>query len=136
MRDSEIILRSLALARNLEKYSGSMVSFVNRFCLEAQLFSPGQAEEASADFKEFLEITSRLPEDTFKRSGKFSGVLFEGFFSAWVRQEKTATPDKLAKAVLSVKDGQPFADTLQEGSTKTVNVSRRIQLAEKALTSR
>jgi hypothetical protein len=55
MRDSEIILRSLALARDFNSYSGSMAGFVNRFCLQAQRFDSGQVESAVLDFQIFSE---------------------------------------------------------------------------------
>lgn len=135
MRDSEIILRSFALARNLDKYSGSMASFVNRFCLEAQQFSREQVMSAVKEFEDFLNLTSRIPDDTFMRQTKFSGLLFESFFSAWVRTSRVTTPVELHQAVREVKEGPEFPMTLQEGSTKSANVKKRVEIAEQALTS-
>jgi Protein of unknown function DUF262 len=133
MRDSEVLLRSFALARGLDRYSGSMASFVNRFCLDARRFDAGQVQAAVGDLTEFLNLTEGLPEDLFRRQGKFSGVLFESFFAAWVRQAKAADSARVLASVTSVKEGSDFADTLQEGSTKSTNVRARVELAGRSL---
>lgn len=131
MRDTEFLLRSLALARGLDRFSGSMVGFVNKFCEEAKAFSPDQAKDAMRDLRSFIMIFSAGPRGIFARSGKFSGVLFESFFAAWVRQgTPTLDPDELFDAILEVKKSREFANTLQEGSTKSVNIRARIRLAE------
>jgi hypothetical protein len=130
MRDSESILRALALARDLSSYAGSMAAFVNNFCLQAQRFDSDQVAKAREDFESFLWVTAQAPADIFLRSGKFSGVLFESFFAAWIRTGRPAlSPESLALAVDSVKTSVEFAATLQEGSTKTGNVTTRVQLA-------
>lgn len=134
MRDSESILRAMALARDLSDYSGTMAGFVNNFCIKAKLFSSAQIKNASDDFRMFLSLVAQLPTETFQRQGKFSGVLFESFYSAWVPARRgdsdvTVTSD----AITSVKNSSEFAATLQEGSTKPINVRTRVNLAEKSL---
>jgi len=129
MRDSEVVLRSMALARNLDSYAGSMTGFVNRFCLEAQKFSREQAEGAVTDFMQFIKaIHSAMPPLVFHRQGKFSGVLFESFFAAWIADGKPSMFFD-AERVAEVKNSPAFAETLQEGSTKSVNVRKRVELA-------
>ena len=133
MRDTEFLLRSLALARGFDDFGGSMAGFVNSFCMTAQIFTPNQTEQAVADLQHFIEQfegTSRV----FARSNKFSGVLFESFFAAWVRKNSpTVDKDRLVGAVTTVKNSDKFAQTLQEGSTKLVNIRGRVNLAESAI---
>lgn len=134
MKDTEFLLRSLALARRLDSFKGSMVGFVNGFCEDAKKFSPGQTAGAIADLRDFLQQFDTVESDVFSRGGKFSGVLFEAFFAGWVRTEKPALlPDRLDAAIRAVKVSSEFAKTLQEGSTKSVNVLSRIALAEDAI---
>ncbi|MEU6184775.1 DUF262 domain-containing protein [Nocardia sp. NPDC047038] len=134
MRDTEFLLRSLALARKLDKFSGSMAAFVNGFCEEVKKFSPEQADDAVSDLRAFFAIFSGQAEDTFSRGGKFSGVLFESFFAAWVRSGKPLLdPKRVTDSVARVKAGGDFAKTLQEGSTKPANIRNRVRLAEEEI---
>lgn len=135
MRDFEVILRSLALARGAENYAGSMAAFINKFCIDAQSYSSDQTKSAIVTFQKFLELSMEAGGDLFKRQSKFSGVLFESFFAAWVHHTSTITPSQLRSAVLEVRSGDGFAATLQEGSTKSINVKERIRLANGALLS-
>ncbi|MGV0596363.1 DUF262 domain-containing protein [Mycolicibacterium porcinum] len=133
MRDTEFLLRSLALARGLDNFGGSMAGFVNSFCMTAQSFTTEQTEQAVGDLLHFIaqfEGTNRV----FERGGKFSGVLFESFFTAWVRSNRPAVEQSsLVAAVRDVKNDDKFAMTLQEGSTKPVNIRGRVNLAELAM---
>lgn len=134
MRDTEFLLRSLALARDLDQFSGSLSGFVNSFCIKAQGFTVGQAETAIGDLKSFIGLFEGRAAGVFARGNKFSGVLFESFFAAWVRIEKpVVSVDDLIVTVQQVKNANEFAQTLQEGSTKPVNIRGRVGLAEGAL---
>lgn len=130
MKDAEIILRSLALARNLDSYKGSMAAFVNQFCVDAQRFNAEQVAGAVDAFKSFLAILEGVDPSVFRRPTKFSGLLFESFFAAWARNgAPTVEADALGQAIRNVRDDRNFGRTLQEGSTKAVNVKDRISLA-------
>lgn len=136
MRDTEFLLRSLALARGLDEFSGSMSGFVNSFCMKAQTFTGDQTQGAIDDLKEFIDLFENQAKGVFARGtgNKFSGVLFESFFAAWVRQGKPRIGvDKLIAAIRKVKNDEKFAQTLQEGSTKPTNIRGRVKLAENAL---
>ncbi|MER7445247.1 DUF262 domain-containing protein [Micromonospora avicenniae] len=134
MRDSEIILRSLALARNLDSYKGSMAAFVNQFCVDAQRFSSEQVDSAIQDFKTFLSVAGKVDADSFRRLSKFSGVLFESFFAAWARNGRPRLQhNALSRAIKTVRDDPRFANTLQEGSTKPDKVRSRVNLATEQL---
>ncbi|MDJ0106328.1 DUF262 domain-containing protein [Rhodococcus erythropolis] len=134
MRDTEFLLRSLALARGLDKFSGSMSSFVNNFCLAAQKYTSAQAADAVDDLTNFIGLFDGSAEGVFSRSNKFSGVLFECFFAAWIRgTDRDISVAHLIEAILEVKTSREFSNTLQEGSTKPVNIRSRVSLADQAI---
>ncbi|MGW4849425.1 DUF262 domain-containing protein [Nocardia brasiliensis] len=134
MRDTEFLLRSLALARKLDKFSGSMTGFVNTFCEEAKKFTTEQAQDAITVLRAFIEL---FPEDSahvFSRGPKFSGVLFEAFFAGWVREgTPTIEADRMMQIIEQVKSDKKFTETLQEGSTKSINIKNRINLTQRAI---
>ena len=135
MRDTEIIIRSLALARNLDSYKGSMAGFVNEFCVDAQHFNQDQVDGAIQDFKKFLSLLGDVDRDCFvNKQGKFSGLLFESFFAAWVRKGRPEpSASSWYSAIKNVRDSKGFTATTQEGSTKAVNVKARVTLATEQL---
>lgn len=136
MRDTEFLLRSLALAKNIDGFTGSMANFINAYCLSARRLNETEAALEVRKLQTFIDLAGDRQSQTFMRGAKFSGVLFESFFAAWVRVGQPAvTADELAEAVESVKVSAEFADTLQEGSTKPVNIKGRTALAQSALES-
>ncbi|MEL4356510.1 MULTISPECIES: DUF262 domain-containing protein [unclassified Luteococcus] len=134
MKDTEVLLRSLALARDLNSYSGTMANFINRFAGSAKRYSDAQADDAIADLRSFIGAVAAVghPEapEAFRRGGKFSGILFESVFAAWVQLGKQADGEQVVQVAKQVREHNTFADSLQEGSTKSVNVKKRINLAK------
>lgn len=128
MRDTEFLLRALALADSSDGFSGSMANFINNYCVKAKKFSERDAQSAHHKLTEFFELFRHVPSP-FLRAGKFSGVLFESAYAAW-QQVGGPSPDhqKIADAISKVKQSEEFAETLQEGSTKPANTRKRIGL--------
>lgn len=136
MRDTEFLLRSLALAKGLDSFTGSMANFINAYCLAAKKFDETDATAEVGSLRNFIDLVGERQIQTFMRAGKFSGVLFESFYAAWSRSgQPNLSADQIATAVHDVKLGADFAETLQEGSTKPVNIKRRVALAAGALES-
>lgn len=134
MRDTEFLLRSLALAKGLDTFTGSMANFINAYCLAAKKYESDDAAAEVDSLGQFIALLSDRQSQTFMRAGKFSGVLFESFFAAWARMgQPSLSAGEIAPAVEAVKSSPEFADTLQEGSTKPVNVRQRVSLASGAL---
>lgn len=134
MRDTEFLLRSLALAKGLDTFAGSMANFINAYCLTAKKFDEADAISEVESLRKFIDLVGERQALTFMRAGKFSGVLFESFYAAWSRAGRPElSADQIAAAVDDVKSGAEFAETLQEGSTKPVNIKRRVALAAGAL---
>lgn len=132
MKDTEFLLRALALARRVDQFSGSMAGFINSFCNQARSYDEQQVLEACTDLRQFFLIFDDNTE-TFRRAGKFSGVLFESAFAAWRRRGRPELdPTGLAEAINAAKSSDAFADTLQEGSTKAVNIKARFAVLDQA----
>lgn len=129
MRDTEFLLRSLALADSSDGgFSGSMANFINNYCVKAKKFSEQDAQTAHDELTGFFELFSDAPSP-FMRAGKFSGVLFESAYAAWQQLGRPSSDhQKIAEAISEAKQTEEFAKTLQEGSTKPVNTRKRIGL--------
>lgn len=135
MRDTEFLLRSLSLAENGGAFSGSMANFINNYCFKAKKFDSHRAESEVRHLQDFIKIFDGA-DSPFMRQSKFSGVLFESHFAAWSRLDRPSMSSAaMAKSVEDVKRNEAFAKTLQEGSTKPVNIKARIRLAEESIES-
>ncbi|WP_237657005.1 DUF262 domain-containing protein [Agreia sp. COWG] len=136
MRDTEFLFRGLALAHRLDEFRGSMASFVNTFCQSATKFSDAKAGELVGELRSFINTFADSQTDLFQRGtgSKFSGVLFESFFAGWVREgSPTLDAGLIADQITVVKNGSDFSNTLQEGSTKPVNIRARVTLAQTSI---
>lgn len=128
MRDTEFLLRALALAESSAGFSGSMANFINKYCLGAKKFSPNEVEDAITRLGSFFRLLTGVASP-FMRSGKFSGVLFESAFAAWEQLDRPiVSAIAIAEAINTAKQSIAFGETLQEGSTKPVNTKARIAL--------
>lgn len=128
MRDTEFLLRALALAGSSDGFSGSMANFINNYCVKAKKFSEQDAQTAHDGLTGFFELFRDTPSP-FLRAGKFSGVLFESAYAGWQQVGRTSSDHKkIAEAISEAKQDEAFAETLQEGSTKPVNIRKRIRL--------
>ncbi|QQE49092.1 DUF262 domain-containing protein [Micrococcus luteus] len=135
MRDTEILLRALALARRPEGFSGSMANFVNSYCADARRHPNDDFGNLLAHLNEFVTRLSKYSY-VFVRAGKFSSLLFESSFAAWSATDYSPLDDSaLTAAISTVRDSAEFAGTMQEGSTKSRNVSTRIKLVQEQLES-
>ncbi|MGO4295423.1 DUF262 domain-containing protein [Glutamicibacter sp. MCAF14] len=135
MRDTEFLLRAMALAQSSEGFSGSMTNFINKFCLSAKKFDTPEQEKLIDQLTKFTDLFQTV-DSPFMRSGRFSGVLFESAYTAWVQlSEPDLDATKLSSAIVAAKHDGAFADTLQEGSTKPTNTRARINVVHQHIAS-
>lgn len=133
MRDTEFLLRSLALAQSSDGFSGSMANFINNYCLQAKKFNDAETTEILGRLTSFLELFQGV-DSPFMRGTRFSGVLFESAYAAWEQLSRPEVDSELiASAIDAAKQSEDFAETLQEGSTKPVNTRNRISLLRRAI---
>lgn len=135
MRDTEFLLRALALAQASEGFSGSMANFINNFCLKAKRYTAEQKDHAIQGLTRFFAFFEEA-ESPFMRAGKFSGVLFESAYAAWDGLGRPSMDaSAIASAINAAKNTEAFAQTLQEGSTKPVNIRARIRVLTEHLSA-
>ncbi|MBY8344832.1 DUF262 domain-containing protein [Streptomyces sp. KC 17012] len=129
MRDIEIILRALSLNEGTDSYSGSMTSFINSFCKEAQGFPEEQVAQVTEGWEWFLGTIHDWDEWTFwPGRKKFSALLFESVYCAAQRLRAEGYDLKLLDhtKVSAFGRSEGFSVFSQEGSTKTANVKGRL----------
>jgi len=130
MADVEILVRSLALATK-RPYSSPMTAFVNAFCIEAQLWDSDRVDQAVGRLRDIVVACGNVGAAPFRRLGRFSPSLFESVVVAcWGVDDLSVVT---ADAVLGLSRDLVFVESLQEGSTKTVNVQNRLAAARRVL---
>lgn len=134
MKDMEVILRSLALREGTEKYSGSMTAFVNRFCKASKKFAESKIHATEEEWAWFMQLNSESNQNTYQAgSSRFSPLLFEAVYAASLslREEGKQVTHINPKWVEAIGRNSDFALTAHEGSTKTSNVTKRLQVTRR-----
>ncbi|MHA4817044.1 GmrSD restriction endonuclease domain-containing protein [Streptomyces aculeolatus] len=130
MRDIEILLRALSLRDGTENYGGSMTSFINSYCKQAQDFDGSDVHRVTAEWEWFLGLITDWNEWTFWPSGtKFSALLFEAVYGAAhrLRDEGHDLTGIDHGKIADFGKSDEFARWSQEGSTKSANVRGRME---------
>lgn len=139
MKDIEVILRSLALREGTGGYAGSMTGFVNHFCKASKKFDQAKTSQIEADWTWFLSLNADCDRTTYQTgSGRFSPLLFESVYvsALQLRDEGVAVPAIRAEWVSGIARDTEWAKTTHEGSTKTSNVTSRLERTRRLLIER
>ena len=140
MKDIEILLRGFAMLINGDKYSPSMVRFLNHFSKMSQSNSSEKNKYLEILFKSFLDSTSELSPDAFinVRNRRFNIALFEAAFAVLLEEafaERRSAQGKIQPEQLMALAGDTeFQDAAIYGTTRTTNVNLRLQKAREYLT--
>jgi len=131
MRDIEIMLRALALARSGTNYAPSMVRFLNRFADDARGFSEETTAEIMDSFEWFLDAFRDVPRALLlSRQGKFSQMLFESVYVAALEQRSKAPGGRVDPAsVEALTTDANYLGASEQRTTDTVNVQARLTAA-------
>lgn len=135
MKDIEILLRAFAMLVQHEEYAPSMVRFLNKFSKMCESHTDEQNYFLEELFESFLKATSNLPDDVFinVRNGRFNIALFEATFTATLEKafaERRAAKGKINnKKVQALAMDQKFVGAALEGTTRTTNVTLRLNRA-------
>ncbi|RYU09677.1 DUF262 domain-containing protein [Nocardioides iriomotensis] len=126
MQDAEILLRSVALAMKSDIYSSPMTTFINSFCVAARGWPQDRAADVEKRLRHVIEQCHQAGPEAFRRSGRFSPLLFEAVVATlWANSRASVTYEQ----VIQLAADERFVNSLQEGSTKTVNVRARLRAA-------
>jgi len=141
MKDIEILLRAFAMLIMSRDYKPSMVRFLNMFSKKCEKNTESKNKYLESIFISFLDATENLPKDVFMNSGnrRFNIALFEATFTATL--EKLFKEERAAKGkidpnqVLELSNDKDFLGASIEGTTRTTNVSLRLDRERHYLTS-
>ncbi|MFB4273384.1 DUF262 domain-containing protein [Nonomuraea sp. GTA35] len=136
MKDIEVILRSLALREGTEKYAGSMTAFVNRFCKSSKSYDETKVSQITSEWQWFMGLNRLCTRSTYQAgSSRFSPLLFEAIYvaSLALRDAGRSLNEINPQWVERIGKSRDFTQWAQEGSTKTLNVRKRLEETHKQL---
>jgi uncharacterized protein with ParB-like and HNH nuclease domain len=138
MKDVEVLLRGFAMLIE-EKYSPSMVKFLNNFSRKSKKVLDDQNNYLAQIFHAFLKSCQGLGDRPFhgRKTNKFNISLFEAVFAAQCGpafKRRDANVDTIdAIQFEALKDDPNFAKASLEKTTSTANVETRLRLAKEFL---
>ncbi len=141
MKDIEILLRGFAMLVDGENYSPSMVKFLNQFSRKCESHTEEQNNYLKDLFYSFLTGCGALPDDAFinKKNNRFNIALFEAVFSATCEEafgkRILVTGSLLASELRQLAEDEVFSEASLEGTTRTTNVTTRLNRAKAIISS-
>ncbi len=138
-KDVEILLRGFALLIDGEKYSPSMVRFLNKFSKMARGYTTEFILYLQQLFEGFLAATQDLPVNAFinRRNNRFNIALFEATFVAACTKPLEAAaavvPPILESALRELEKDDGFVKAATEGTTQKPKVDIRLARARAIL---
>ncbi len=138
MRDVELLLRAFAILVNGANYQPPMSRFLDRFSAIAKGYNANTLTLLEKIFAQFLKAISALPANGFvsEGSGRFSIALFEAaLYGVCRRMWDSKRVEELrpieATVVKELASDPTFTEYLREGTTKQLNVSKRLEVADR-----
>ncbi|MNJ36451.1 hypothetical protein D3C77_312390 [compost metagenome] len=134
-KDIEILLRSVAMLVDGDKYRPSMVRFLNLFSKKCQSLGDADVDYFERLIKSFFASCRDLPEDAFinSRNNRLNIALLEAVFYATCRaafEEKRECVGFVDGSEVRLLEIDPqFTAAAVEGSTHTSNVEMRLRRA-------
>lgn len=140
MKDIEVLLRAFAMLIEGDKYSPSLVKFLNQFSRKSETNTPDKNAYLEALFGSFLEASSTLSASVFinSRNGRFNLALFEAVFHA-ICQDAFSNMRLLQgfadeQQIVALSNDEQFNSASIEGTTRTSNVDVRLSRAKALVT--
>lgn len=134
MKDVEILLRGFAMLSEGDRYTPSMVRFLNSFSKKCMSNDRALNERFENLFDSFLRAASDLPEGIFiNQNNRFNIALYEAVFA--VSGRKAIEEDRLLEGVLDadrIRDlaqDTHFSQAASVATTSTANVQERLRRA-------
>jgi uncharacterized protein with ParB-like and HNH nuclease domain len=139
MKDIEILLRGFAMLIDGNEYAPSMVKFLNQFSRKCETHANEQNAYLRSLFASFLDACGDLPDDAFvnKKTKRFNIALYEAVFTAVCERalaERRPVAGVLpADHLQALETDDAFLEATQEGTTRTVNVEKRLNRAREII---
>lgn len=139
MKDIEVLLRGFAMLIEGDDYKPSLTRFLNQFAKSCKSHSPEQNAYLEQLFSSFLSASQNLPQDAFinKKNRRFNIALFEAVFTAAsegaFKDRKLLQGELLNEKIQLLENDQQFLQASLEGTTRTKNVTLRLEKAREIL---
>lgn len=138
-KDIETILRGFAFLEFGEKYTPSLIKFLNNYSKKSQANTTDENNYLRNLFLSFLQACKHLPEEIFVRNDKFNLTLFESVFVATCSEPFTkktiVTKELKSHDIQKLANDPEFIETTQKNTTSSVNVRKRLTRANEILNS-
>lgn len=140
MKDIEILLRGFAMLIDGDKYSPSMVRFLNHFSKACSFNDPETNQHLEQLFSSFIKATRHLPKDAFlnKKNNRFNIALYEATFTAACTdayKEKRVLVGEISNdSLLTLSSDPSFIAAASKASTGSANVELRLARARTLIT--
>jgi len=138
-KDIETMLRGFAFLEEGEKYSPSLIKFLNNYSKKSQNNTNDKNNYLQNLFLSFLQATQKLPDDIFIRNDKFNLALFEAVFIATClepyQNQRIVTTKLDAEKINELASDPEFIEATQKNTTSSANVRKRLARAQSFLTS-
>lgn len=138
-KDTEILLRVLALTADGAEYAEPIGRFLNAFAKRCRHLENGQLQYIGDIFAAFFERAQNVPEEVLRveRTGRFSIAMFEAVFraactDAFAERSLNVWPLEPKKMTLLKADDQ-FINATKEGIGRATHVRKRFQRARELL---
>lgn len=135
--DVELILRSIALLKDIDNYAPKMVNFLNSFSQKTKKFTKEEIAYLENLFLSFIDSCSLLGEKAFFRNSRFSKTLFESVFVAACTNAYTDQAMVCKKidpvSFDTLKNDEKFISYLLSGSSSSDNIKGRINRTKEVI---
>lgn len=139
MKDVEALLRGFAMLIDGDNYAPSMVKFLNQFSRKSKNNTEEQNQYLAELVDDFFDSCEELPDDAFRKNGRFNVALYESAFAATCAKafkKRDLLEDNLSGEELKELDAdKQFQGALVEGTTQTKNVKLRLERARKLISA-
>lgn len=137
MKDSEVILRAIAMLVRGESYKPSMVRFLNQFSKDSKTATADEVQLREAITKRFLSHAAKLGPSAFQyqeQSKRLSVPIFESVFygccrDAYTQRDESAVKPPPKGGVEKLKAHPEFVKASRSNSADTTNVRTRRDLS-------
>jgi uncharacterized protein with ParB-like and HNH nuclease domain len=134
-RDVEIILRSFALLYNHDRYTGTMISFLNKFSKQAQGFTEEEVENCKRTFEGVLDRLKDIDANIFLTKNKrFNVSFFDSVFvviGEELRKGHNVSIDQ--DKLMNLKADEEFKKAITHSTSHKDNVRLRLNKARSYL---
>ncbi len=139
MKDSEVLLRALAMLVASESYKPSMVRFLNQFAKTSRNADRDEIQLRERVTKAFLDHAATIGPELFQlQSQKLSVPLFEAVLyacclTAYERKDPDLVKQVDKSKVQLLKQDPDLVRSISSNSADTINVKLRLRLARETL---